>query len=91
MAAEMADTSPKLRAELQEVLKGIQGRLQKALSAMRSRKELKAAADPRALAQFTVASIQGGLLLTKTHKEIAPLREVLDHSLRYLKSHGRDA
>ena len=91
MAAEMADTSPTLRAELQKVLKGIQGKLQKALSAMRSRKELKPGADPRALAQFTVASIQGGLLLCKTHKDISPLQEVLDHSLRYLKSHARSA
>ena len=88
MAAEMADTSPKLRAELQKVLKGIQGRLQEALSAMRTRREIRAGADPAALAQFTVAAIQGGLLLTKTHKDITPLREVLEHSLRYLKSHA---
>lgn len=85
----MADTSPTLRAELQKVLKRMRGRLQKALSAMRSRKELHASADPAELAEFTVASIQGGMLLTKTHKDITPLRQVLDHSLRYLKTHAR--
>ena len=91
MAAEMADTSPTLRAELQKVLMGMQCRLQGALDAMRGRKELKPSADPAALAQFTVASVQGGLLLAKTHKSLKPLQEVLDHSLQYLKSHGRKA
>ena len=91
MAAEMADTNPTLRAELQKVLKGIQDRLEQALSKMRARKELLPSSNPRTLAQFAVAAIQGGLLLTKTHKDISPLKEVLDHTLRYLKSHARGA
>ena len=89
MAAEMADSSATLREELQRVLKEMQCRLQGALSKMRDRKVLKPSADPAELAQFTVAAVQGGMLLSKTLKEIAPLRQVLDHSLKYLKSHAR--
>ncbi len=89
MAAEMADISPGLREELEMVFARIQSRLQKGLSAMKVRKELRSDANPKSLAQFAVASLQGGLLLSKTTKTTGELRNVLNHTLTYLRSFAR--
>ena len=86
MAAEMADVSPRLREELETVFATIRKKLQKGFSAMKRRRELCSHAHPKSLAQFAVASLQGGLLLSKTTKTTGELRNVLDHTLTYLRS-----
>ena len=53
---------------------------------MRARGELVARADPATLAAATMASIQGGLLLTQTRKNARPLRVALDAALAYLRT-----
>ncbi len=63
-----------------------EGCLARGLEAMRARGELAPAADPDALAAATMASIQGGLLLTQTRKTARPRRLALDAALRYLRA-----
>ena len=89
MAAEVADTSPALRGELQKAFAHLQGRMEKGLTAMKARRELVPEARPHSLAQFTIATLQGGMLLSKTTKKLAPLRNSLGHALEHLRSFSR--
>ena len=56
---------------------------------MKARRELRPEANPKALAQFAFAALQGGLLLSKTAKTTDPVRGVLNHALAYLRSFER--
>jgi hypothetical protein len=56
------------------------------LEKMRARGELVASAEPRRLATAVFASLQGGLLLSKTCKDAQPLRDALDASYAHLRS-----
>ena len=89
MAAEVADTNPALRDELGKAFARTQGLLEKGLAAMKARGELRPEAHPRSLAQFTVASLQGGMLLSKTTKKFSPLQNALGHTLDHLRSFSR--
>lgn len=86
MAAEMADQDPQLRRDLAETLVFFQCKLTDALTRMRSRNELRADADPQALAQFVTAAQQGALLLSKTLKTAQPARNALAHALAHLRT-----
>ena len=55
------------------------------LTAMRDRGELRADAKPRDLAVATMASLQGGLLLTQAARSIRTLRVALDAALEHLR------
>jgi hypothetical protein len=50
---------------------------------MRARGELLPAADPDALAAALLAAMQGGMLLTQTLRDAAPLRASLDAALTH--------
>ncbi len=63
-----------------------EGYLARGLERMWARGELAPAADPATLAATTLASIQGGLLLTQTRRSARPLRLALDAALAYLRS-----
>ena len=52
---------------------------------MRSRGELRADADTTRLATATLASIQGGLVLTQTRRDPGQLRIALDAALEHLR------
>jgi hypothetical protein len=53
---------------------------------MRQRGDLAPKADPRQLAMAVFASLQGGLLLAKTHKDAEPLRVALDAAYAHLRT-----
>jgi hypothetical protein len=55
---------------------------------MQAAGELDAAADAHALAQSTLASYQGGLLLAQVEGSIAPLRAALDGAAAALAARG---
>ena len=90
MAAELADTHPHLREELEKGFAKFQGRLEKGLSSMKARKELRADARPKHLATFTFAALQGGVLLAKTTKRLKDLKDVCDHIMTHLQSFARE-
>ncbi len=89
MAAETADMNEKLREELELAMKQVQIAFRKGLQDMKSRRQLTAEAEPGELAMFVTAAIQGGLLLSKTAKSIAPLKSTLKNAMSHLKSFER--
>jgi AcrR family transcriptional regulator len=56
------------------------------LAAMRDRGDLRPDADPERLAVTTIAALQGGLLLARTYKDIAVVRDALDAAYAHLRS-----
>lgn len=84
LAAEMADWEEELRADLAGAFRGWEALVARGLEALQERGELRADADPQALAETTLAAVQGGVLLARTKKDIRSLRHVLDANLTYL-------
>ncbi len=87
MAAEMADADGELRQLLAARFDEWESFLARGLFAMRARGELSAAADPHALAEATLAAIQGGILLAKTKKNVRPLKNALWGAMACLRSY----
>ncbi|MGH3167413.1 MAG: TetR/AcrR family transcriptional regulator [Trebonia sp.] len=57
---------------------------------MKDRGDLVRAADPDSLAQALLAAMQGGMLLTQTLRDLAPLRASLEAVLTYVATFAAD-
>lgn len=86
MAAEVADRETALAPDLVEAFDLFRHHLARGLRAMQERGAIRQDADPERLADFVLAAKQGGMLLAKTYKDLAPLRNALDQALAYLKT-----
>lgn len=86
IANELADTDPRARADLAGSFEAWKAEIEKALERLRANGRLRPRADTHALAEATLAAIQGGLLLSKTLRDPAPLRGSLDAAFAYLRS-----
>jgi AcrR family transcriptional regulator len=91
LAAELADGSQAVRADLTEAFRIKQRFLRKGLTVMKERGELRADADPEALSAFATAAVQGALLLSTIQRDAAVLRTVLDQVLDHLRGHAAPA
>jgi hypothetical protein len=54
---------------------------------MRERGELRADTSPAGLATALLASIEGGLLLSQTRKQVASLRIAVDAALAHVRTY----
>jgi AcrR family transcriptional regulator len=86
MAGELAERDEELRHDLARCFTIWQQYLVDGLERMHARGQLVQSADPERLAVATFASLQGGLLLSKTQKETEPLRIALDAAFAYLRT-----
>jgi AcrR family transcriptional regulator len=91
MAAEMAESDPALRLDLTEAFRVRRHYVERGLAAMKERGELREEADPQALADFVIATIQGALLLAATEKDSRVLRHALAQTLACLRSFAKEA
>lgn len=80
MAAEMSEREPGLRRRLAEVLSRKQELLAAHLEGLRARGQLREEADPAVLAAFTVATLQGGLLMASVSKDPDVLERSIDEA-----------
>ena len=86
LASELADRREAARLELAAGYARWEEPLRRSLEAMRRAGDLRAGADPGRMATATMASIQGGLLLTKTRRDPQQMRIALDAAYAYLRS-----
>jgi AcrR family transcriptional regulator len=84
LVAELADSDEQARSLLADAFDEWQGYLSQGLRHMLARGELAADADPERLAAATMASLQGGLLLSQVRRDPAQLRVALDAALAHL-------
>ena len=86
LASELAACDEAARVDLVSGFDTWMGYVIDALERMHARGELVAGADPRRLGHAVFASLQGGLLLSKTTKDPQYLRDALDAAYDHLVS-----
>jgi len=83
MAMEMSDIHEGFRRKFQEVFEGWRNRVAGVLRKAKISGQLNDHVDPTGLAQFFIASVEGGILLSKVKKDI----KVLENCFKELKKH----
>ena len=84
LACELSDVHEGFRARLASVFTAWRARLTAALVDAQVRGEVVASCPPEPVAQFLVAGLEGGILLTKLSKDIAVLEQCVSELKRYL-------
>jgi AcrR family transcriptional regulator len=82
LSAEAAGTDPELARQIDAYMRDWRRALQAGLERM----DLRDGADPARLAASIFASLQGGLLLTRTEQALWPLEAALDGALTQLRA-----
>nr|WP_244905495.1 TetR/AcrR family transcriptional regulator [Paenibacillus physcomitrellae] len=86
LGSELADTEPTARIEVAAGFLEWEQAIGRGLKAMHERGELRAEADPNALALALLTTLQGGLLLTQVRKDTLALEVGLDSILAHIQS-----
>jgi AcrR family transcriptional regulator len=90
LAGQLAESSPETRADLAAGFRNWLSVFQQGLEAMKISGELRADADPAALAYALLGTMQGGMLLTQTLRTIEPLEAAFDTVLARVASFAAD-
>jgi AcrR family transcriptional regulator len=78
LASELSDLDPAARSDLAAAFQRWISAIRDGLQAMQDRGELRAEADVARLACALMAAVEGGLLLAKAQRDVAPLEAALD-------------
>ena len=87
LATEVAGRNEAARLQAAAGFDAWERLLADALERMRERGELRADAQPAVLATGLLASIEGGMVLSQTRKDIASLRIAVDAGLAQVRTH----
>ena len=87
LATEVAGRNEEARREAAAGFDAWERLLADALERMRQRGELRADAAPALLATGLLASIEGGMVLSQTRKDVASLRIAVDTGLAQVRAH----
>jgi len=85
LAGQLAESDPEARAAIAAGFDRWEVHIREGLTRMKARGKLRKDADPAALATATMASIQGGLLLTQVRREPQQLRIALNAARNNLR------
>ncbi|MGI8429802.1 MAG: TetR/AcrR family transcriptional regulator [Solirubrobacteraceae bacterium] len=86
LVGQLAERDDTARAALAASLDRWEGHLADGLARMHARGELAPRVDPSRLATATMASLQGGLLLTQARRDPVQLRTALDGAMSMLRT-----
>jgi AcrR family transcriptional regulator len=86
LASELSDLDPAARSDLAAAFERWISAIRDGLQAMQDRGELHADADVPRLASALMAAAEGGLLLAKAQRDVAPLEAALDTVIDHISS-----
>jgi TetR/AcrR family transcriptional repressor of nem operon len=86
LASELSDLDPAARSDLAAAFQRWISAIRDGLQAMQDRGELRADADVPQLAFALMAAVEGGLLLAKAQRDVAPLEAALDTTIAHIAS-----
>jgi TetR/AcrR family transcriptional repressor of nem operon len=86
LASELSDLDPAARSGLAAAFGRWISAIRDGLQAMQDRGELRAEADVPRLACALMAAVEGGLLLAKAQRDVAPLEAALDTVIDHIES-----
>lgn len=84
LAVEMSDVHEGFRRRLAQIFDSWRREIERHLEVARQQGQLDPMTDPRALAGFLLAVVEGGILLAKVAKEPGILEECIDQLKRHL-------
>jgi AcrR family transcriptional regulator len=90
LAGQLVESDSETRADLASGFRQWLELFRHGFTLMKDRGDLTGAADPDSLAQALLAAMQGGMLLTQTLRDIAPLRASLNAALTHVGSYAAD-
>src|SRR5580658_4846780 len=86
LASELSDLDPAARSDLAAAFQRWISAVRDGLQVMQDRGELRADADVHRLACALMAAMEGGLLLAKAQRDVAPLEAALDTMIDHIAS-----
>lgn len=86
---ELASENEQVRVDVNMIFDYMRKNIAGFLKGLKSEGRLSKSADPDTLADFSIASVQGALLLAKVRKDGAPAENTVRHALAYLKSFAK--
>lgn len=86
LAGQLAEQDERARLELADGLDRWETAIREGLERMAARGELHQGADPDALAQNTLAAVQGGLLLTQVRRDPDQLRSAMNGAINAIRA-----
>jgi len=87
LSSELAEGDDDVRRQLSGSFARWEHGIRDGLRAMHEAGRLRSEADPDELALATLASLQGGLLLTQLQRDVRPIATALDASLSLIAAH----
>src|ERR1700761_6465464 len=90
LGGQLVESDPEIRTDLAGGFAEWLELFRHGFALMRARGDLLPAAVPEALASALLAAMQGGMLLTQTMRDPAPLRASLDAALTYIGTFAAD-
>ncbi|GAB2867255.1 TetR/AcrR family transcriptional regulator [Actinoallomurus bryophytorum] len=90
LAGELAEHDGDTRTDLARGFERWEELFRHGLHTMRDRGDLRADADPDELALGLLTALQGGMLMTQTKRDVAPLVAVLNGMLAHVRSFATD-
>jgi TetR/AcrR family transcriptional regulator, transcriptional repressor for nem operon len=88
LVAQLAEVDEQARLALEDAFARWEARLRDGLRSMQLQGKLDPAADPGKLAAATLATIQGGLILTQTRRDPGQLTIALDAAYAHLRTYA---
>lgn len=82
---EADDTNPRLRNRVIEALDNWRGSMAGTIRKGIRRKEIKPAIDAEEFATLFIATLEGGIMMSKVYKKVRPLNIVLNHLERMIQ------
>jgi AcrR family transcriptional regulator len=86
LAGQLVESDAATRADLAAGYERLLELFRRGLGTMQARGDLREDTDPDVLAHALLGALQGGLLLTQTLRQAAPLRDSLDAALAHLET-----
>jgi AcrR family transcriptional regulator len=86
LTGELFEAHPECREDLKTGFDLWEAAIRDGLRAMHRRGDLRRNADPDRLATALLAALQGGLILSKIHRDPAPLESALDTVIEHISS-----
>ena len=83
---EADDTNPRLRKRVIEALDNWRGSMTGTIRKGIQRKEIKPTIDAEEFATLFIATLEGGIMMSKVYKKIRPLNIVLNHLERMIQN-----
>jgi TetR/AcrR family transcriptional repressor of nem operon len=90
LARQLVESDPETRGDLASGFRQWLELFRHGFTLMKDRGDLTETANPDALAQALLGAMQGGMLLTQTLRDLAPLRTSLNAALAYAATFATD-